>query len=313
MSEVRQIAILGAGTVGSSWAGLFVARGLCVRFFDAHDQTHEEAMERIRANAAFLADAGLADPTESKRGIEALSAASSIEELVKDAGFIQESVTESYEIKKASLSPASEASPPEAIIASSSSGLLMTELQKVIKHPERSVIAHPFNPPHLVPLVELVPGEKTSEHSLQTARSFFESIGKIPVVLNKEVPGHIANRLCAALWREAIDLVASGVASVEEVDKALYAGPGLRWAILGTHMIYHLGGGEGGYRNFIDHIGSTFSEYWKTMPTWSEIPDAAKDEIVKGVVDAQGDRTLEEIAQWRDDKLVTLVKAIYSD
>jgi len=313
MSEMRQVAVLGAGTVGSSWAALFAARGLSVRFFDAHEQTHAEAGERIRNNAAFLADEGLADSTAYRTGIEALAAASSIEELVFDADFIQESVTESYDVKKAILGPTSEASPPEAIIASSSSGLLMTELQKVIKHPERSVIAHPFNPPHLVPLVELVPGDQTSEQTVQTARTFFESIGKVPVVLNKEVPGHIANRLSAALWREAIDLVASGVASVEEVDKALHAGPGLRWAILGQHMIYHLGGGEGGYRNFIDHIGATFGEYWKTMPTWSEIPEAAKEQIVQGVVEEQGERTLAEMSQWRDEKLVKLVKAIYGE
>jgi carnitine 3-dehydrogenase len=311
MSEMKQIAILGAGTVGSSWAALFAARGLSVRFFDAHEQTHAEARERICNNAAFLAEAGLADSAAYERGINALAASPNIEELVCDADFIQESVTESYDVKKAILGPTSEASPSEAIIASSSSGLLMTELQKVIKHPERSVIAHPFNPPHLVPLVELAPGEQTSQQTVQTARAFFESIGKVPVVLNKEVPGHIANRLSAALWREAVDLVASGVASVDEVDKALHAGPGLRWAILGQHMIYHLGGGAGGYRNFIDHIGSTFSEYWKTMPTWTEIPEPAKEQIVQGVVEAQGKRTLAEMSQWRDQKLVKLVKAIY--
>ncbi|MDA0837149.1 MAG: 3-hydroxyacyl-CoA dehydrogenase NAD-binding domain-containing protein [Planctomycetota bacterium] len=313
MSDMKQIAILGAGTVGSSWASLFVAHGLSVRFFDAHEQTQSEAWKHIRANAAFLAKEGLADSSDYERGINALAAASSIEELVCDADFIQESVTESYDVKKAILGPTSEASRPDAIIASSSSGLLMTEVQKAIKHPERSVIAHPFNPPHLVPLVELVPGEQTSEQTVQAARVFFESIGKVPVVLNKEVPGHIANRLSAALWREAIDLVASGVASVEEVDKALHAGPGLRWAILGQHMIYHLGGGEGGYLNFIDHIGSTFSEYWKTMPTWTEIPEEVKEQIVRGVVEAQGERTLAEVSQWRDDKLVKLVKAVYGE
>ncbi|MCX5820566.1 MAG: 3-hydroxyacyl-CoA dehydrogenase NAD-binding domain-containing protein, partial [Deltaproteobacteria bacterium] len=173
------------------------------------------------------------------------------------------------------------------------------------------LIAHPFNPPHLVPLVELVPGQKTDPAVMERVKRFFEGLGKIPVVLKREVPGHIANRLAAALWREAIDLVIQGVASVEDVDKALYAGPGIRWALMGQHQIYHLGGGEGGYGYFIDHIGKAFGAYWKEMATWSEISPESRKRLVEGVKQAMGERDAAEIARWRDEKIVGLLKVIY--
>src|SRR5207253_1524509 len=145
--------------------------------------------------------------------------------------------------------------PAEAIVASSASGLLARQMQEGLAHPERFLVAHPFNPPHLIPLVELVPGPQTSPAVLQAALGFYTSLGKTPIVLRKEVPGHIANRLAVAVWREAIDLVANGVASLEDVDKALYAGPGLRWSSMGQHMIYHVNGGPRGYAGFFEHFG----------------------------------------------------------
>jgi 3-hydroxyacyl-CoA dehydrogenase len=198
---------------------------------------------------------------------------------------------------------------PSTIIASSSSGLLMTEIQQVMNYPQRSLIAHPFNPPHLIPLVELVPGKQTDPEIIKTMYDFYQGLGKIPVVLKKEVPGHIANRLAVALWREAIELVATGVASVEDVDKALYAGPGIRWALMGQHLIYHLGGGEGGYEYFIDHIGREFEKY--QMASWTKIPEDARKAIIAGVKDSLGGRSVSELAQWRDEKLVELLKVIY--
>ena len=139
----------------------------------------------------------------------------------------------------------------------------------------------------------------------------YQGLGKIPVVLKKEVLGHIANRLAAALWREAIDLVATGVASVEDVDKALYAGPGIRWALMGQHLIYHLGGGDGGYEYFINHIGKAFEKYWQGMASWTEIPEDAKEAIISGVKDSLGGQSLSKLTQWRDEKLVKLLKVIY--
>jgi len=233
-----------------------------------------------------------------------------LEETLAGADLVQESVKEDYDTKTDLFREIEALIRPGAVIASSSSGLLMTRMQSVLKHPERSLIAHPFNPPHLVPLVELVPGDKTDPDVVESARGFFEGLGKVPVVLKKEVPGHIANRLAAALWRESIDLVASGVASVEDVDKALRAGPGLRWALMGQHLIYHLGGGEGGYRHMINHIGKSFNAYWETMPTWTQIPEAAKEQIIRGIEESVGDRSVQELSEERDRNLARILKAL---
>ncbi len=227
----------------------------------------------------------------------------------KDVEFVHESVFENYDVKKEVFAQMDGFAHPATIIASSSSGLLMTEIQKVMKYPQRSLIAHPFNPPHLIPLVELVSGRQTAPEVITTMSNFYQGFGKIPVVLQKEVPGHIANRLAAALWREAIDLVVAGVASVEDVDKALYAGPGTRWAFMGPHLIYHLGGGEGGYEYFINHIGKAFEEYWQGMASWTEIPEDAKEAIISGVKNSLDGQSLSELTQWRDEKLVELLKA----
>lgn len=310
-TDIKRIGILGAGTIGSSWAAFFAGKGLHVRYFDSVPETMASAHAKIQDGLGFLRANELADEEDCAEGERHLEPVEGIEALVKDADLIQESATEDYGVKNEVLSVADAHSPPTAIIASSSSGLLMTEMQKVMSRPERALIAHPFNPPHLVPLVELVPGEQTSPETLDRAQGFYEALGKIPVQLKKEVPGHIANRLAAALWREALDLVASGVASVEDVDKALYAGPGLRWALMGQHLIYHLGGGQGGYQYFIDHIGKTFEAYWRTMPDWTQIPEETRQAAIDGVEDSLHGRSIAEISAWRNEKLVKLVKAIY--
>ena len=204
--------------------------------------------------------------------------------------------SERYDVKKTSSGRSIRLAAPDAILASSSSGLLISELQTVMEHPGRSLIAHPFNPPHLMPLVELVPGKQTAPAVLAEAKKLFESLGKVPVVLNKEVPGHIANRLQAAVWREAIDLVLKGVASVADVDKALAAGPGIRWALLGPHMIFHLGGGPGGMKYFIDHVGVSFDKLWTDMATWTSLPADTTDALVSGVQEEAGDAPLQDLA-----------------
>ena len=202
---------------------------------------------------------------------------------------------------------------PDAVRASSSSSLPMTRVQKSVKRPGRCVVAHPFNPPHLVPLVEIVPGNQTTPQTVEDVRTFFNGLGKMPVVLKKETTGFIANRLAAALWREAVDLVLNGVASVQDVDRALFAGPGIRWAFMGQHLIYHLGGGEGGYDYFIKHIGKAFGDIWKDMATWNEISDDSKSKLVQGMDEVMSGKKLNDVAQWRDKKIVALLKTIYGE
>jgi carnitine 3-dehydrogenase len=225
---------------------------------------------------------------------------------------IQESIAERLDIKRDAHQLIEQHAPSTAIIASSTSGLLASEMQKALKHPERFLIAHPFNPPHLVPLVELVSGPQTSAETLKNTYDFYTRLGKIPVVLNKEVPGHLANRLAAAVWREAIHLVASGVASLEDVDKALYAGPGLRWAFMGQHMVYHLGGGAGGYPAFFKHLGPAAETWIRDLASWDRIPETAQKEVLSQIDGATHGRSVAELERWRDEKLASLVRALYA-
>ncbi|MCJ8329710.1 MAG: NAD-binding protein [Lentisphaeria bacterium] len=306
----KQIAILGAGTIGSSWASFFASKGLDVRVFDNDLKTRKKAEEHINEQLTAMHENGLITDDAFAKSQISYHIVDTLDTLLDGADYIQESVIEDYAIKDLVYREIESLIGAETIIASSSSGLLITKMQEALAKPGRSLIAHPFNPPHLIPLVELVAGEKTEPSTISDVKGFFEALGKTPVVLNKEVPGHIANRLAAALWREALALVDNDVASVEDVDKALSAGPGLRWALMGQHMIYDLNGGEGGYENFITGIGASFSEYWKTMDDWTEIPDSAKEKAVAGIADFYTDKTQADWLEWRDDKLMKILKIL---
>lgn len=309
--SICAIGILGTGTIGSSWATFFASRGMKVRMFDVAPESLERGIAKARANLEALVCHGLLDPDRLAPVLGNIEPATDMAPFLDGVDYVQESTVEDDAVKAKVFAAMDRLAPGRTILASSSSGLLMTEIQKNVSRPERCLIAHPFNPPHLVPLVEIVPGRKTDSAVVERVKRFFEGLGKIPVVLKQEVPGHIANRLAAALWREAIDLVIRGVASVEDVDKALYAGPGIRWAVMGQHMIYHLGGGKGGYGYFIDHIGKAFGAYWRDMASWSEISPESRKMVVEGVQKAMGGRDVADIARWRDEKIVGLLKVIY--
>lgn len=308
---IQAIGILGTGTIGSSWAAFFAAQGMKVWMHDVDPAIVERGIGKAYENLEALVRYGLMEKERLAAIKGNIAPAGDMAALLDGIDYVQESVAETYEVKGKVYAEMDRLASPRTILASSSSGLLMSEIQKHVARPERCLIAHPFNPPHLVPLVELVPGQKTDPAIVQRVKRFFEELGKIPVVLKLEVPGHIANRLAAALWREAIDLVIRGVASVEDVDKAIYAGPGIRWALMGQHMIYHLGGGEGGYGYFIDHIGKAFGAYWREMASWSEISPKSRERLVDGVRKSMGERDAAEIARWRDEKIVGLLKVIY--
>ncbi|MGZ3570267.1 MAG: 3-hydroxyacyl-CoA dehydrogenase family protein [Thermodesulfobacteriota bacterium] len=309
--EIKRIGILGTGTIGASWATFFSSKGIPVKMYDVDTSILERGVRKAKENLGTLVEYGMLDKAKLRAATENVLLADDLREMVEDADYVQESVLEDYDVKKKIFHELDLLAPENVILASSSSGLLMSEIQSVTEKPQRCLIAHPFNPPHLVPLVELVPGRQTDLELVQFVKGFFEGLGKIPVLLKKEAPGHIANRLAAALWRESIEIVTRGIASVEDVDKALYAGPGIRWALMGQHLIYHLGGGEGGYEYFIDHIGKAFGTLWEDMPTWTEISDESKKTLVEGIKDAVGDKSLTDLAQWRDKKIVDLVKVIY--
>jgi 3-hydroxypropionate dehydrogenase (NADP+) len=218
-------------------------------------------------------------------------------------------VPEDFKLKKQIFREVSSLTKPSTIIASSTSGLSMTEIQKAALRPERCIIVHPINPPHLIPLVEIVPGKETSEDIVRTVYDFMTRLQKVPIIVREEVPGFVFNRLSAALWREALDLLDKDVATVEDIDKTIYAGMGLRWAIMGPFLTYHLGGGEGGLEHFIEHLGPAFSEWWKSMETWTSIPPSAVKKAVEGVKQMNGvkTKTYDELVRWRDEKLIELL------
>ncbi len=306
-----KIGIVGTGLIGSGWAAFYAAKGFAVNLFDVNASVRQAGRERTLAYLTLLRDHDLLDTDGHDRAVAGLAVTDDLSEAVEGTHLVQESVTERYDVKKNVFRQIDRAADPDTILASSSSGLLISELQTVMERPERSLIAHPFNPPHLVPLVELVPGKQTAPTVLAETKTLFESLGKVPVVLNQEVPGHIANRLQAAVWREAIDLVLKGVASVADVDKAIAAGPGIRWALFGPHMIFHLAGGPGGMKHFIEHVGVSFDKVWADMASWTSLPAETTDALVSGVQEEAGERSLQEIAQSRDEKIVKLLQAIY--
>jgi carnitine 3-dehydrogenase len=308
---IDRCAVVGAGTIGTGWATLFASQGLEVVLFDEDAEAAHAALDAIDGQLRFLQEHDLLAVESAGVARTKLRIAPDLEDAVRNVQLVQEAVFESYEAKRRVFGALDRAVPAEVLLASSSSGLLMSEIQKAAEaHPERCLIAHPINPVYLIPLVELVPGKWTAPEVMARARAFYEGVGKVPVTLRKEVPGYLENRLTAAMWREAIDLVEQGVASVEDVDRAIWAGPGLRYALMGPLLIYHLAGGRGGVRRVIEHLGPAVSDWWKDMRTWTEIPSGTVDALEAGLEEAMDGRSIEEVTAWRDRALVDLVKRL---
>jgi len=299
--------------VGQGWGTLFALNGYETMLIDVDEKRLEEAVARVNFQIDFLVNAGLGKDSEKAKN--RITTATSIAEGVHDASFVVESVYESYDAKRVVYKEMDEHAPADTPLASSSSGLLMSRIQTAATHhPERCIVAHPWNPVYLIPLVELCPGELTSEKTTRRTYKLMEEIGKVPIIVRKEVPGFIANRLSAVLWREALDLVDKGVASAEDVDKAVSFGPGLRWAIMGPYLTYHLGGGSGGLEYIMRHIGVSKAEWLETMAKWTRTPDSAVEKAVRGVSEMRlvKEKTYEELESYRDERLVQLLKIIRS-
>ncbi|MEH2482371.1 3-hydroxyacyl-CoA dehydrogenase [Nitrobacteraceae bacterium AZCC 2146] len=301
---IRRVTIIGTGVIGASWATLFLANGLDVVATDVAPGA-EAALKRFVAAAwPAMQRLGLASGASQSR----LSFTATLTDAVKDADLIQENGPEKIEFKKTLYRQLDELLHPSVIIASSSSGLTMSEIQSACEmHPERCVIGHPFNPPHLIPLVEIVGGAKTSEATIQRAAEFYTSIGQRTVRLNKEMPGHVANRLQAALAREVYYLVAEGVVSAADVDTALCWGPGLRWGIMGNMMLNHLGGGPGGIEHFFQQFAGPMTAWWKTLGSPVLTPEVQK-KLIDSVHAEAGSRSIDELAAERDEVLLGLLE-----
>jgi 3-hydroxyacyl-CoA dehydrogenase len=301
---IRRVAIIGTGVIGASWTTLFLANGLDVVATDVAPGAEAALKTFVAAAWPALQRLGLASGASQNR----LSFTAALTDAVKDVDLVQENGPEKIDFKKTLYRQLDELLHPSVIIASSSSGLTMSEIQSACEmHPERCVIGHPFNPPHLVPLVEIVGGAKTSKDTIERAAEFYTSIGQRTVRVNKEMPGHVANRLQAALAREVYYLVAEGVVSAADVDTALCWGPGLRWGIMGNMMLNHLGGGPGGIEHFFQQFAGPMTAWWKTLGSPVLTPEVQK-KLINSVHAEVGSRTIEELEAERDEVLLGLIE-----
>jgi carnitine 3-dehydrogenase len=294
------VTILGGGTIGASWAALLLAHGYPVRLYEPSTAAHERTRVLIRRQLEQLATA---------KGAEAAGAhvTHDLREALADARVILECAPERLEIKRSLFAEVEQWVAAEVVIASSSSALQPSQLQEGMRHPERLAVAHPFNPPHLVPLVELVPGRQTHSTTLDCIEQLMRSLDKVTIRVQKELTGHVANRLTAALWREAVYLVAIGAATVTDIDLAITSGPGLRWATIGPHMAYHLAGGTGGIRHYLEHLGPTQEARWSELGS-PKLDQPTRELLIAGVNDEAAGRTIDDIEEQRDRHLLEILE-----
>ncbi len=311
--NIKNAATVGGGVIGSGWTLLFAMHGIKVTMYDINDDCLNAAQKTIGQYMENLIDLGAIEEEGKDRISANILFTTSMEEAVQGAEFIQENGPERLEIKRSIIAQIERYASKEALIASSSSGLLISDIVADATYPERIIGGHPYNPPHLIPLVEMTYCDKTDPVSVQRGKEFYQAIGKEAVILNKECPGYIANRLQLAVYREMIDLVCKGVCSVEDADKSLVYGPGLRWAVFGHNMIMQLGN-PGGLKGMLEMLGNAGDVWLNDMADWKHIPDdyaikaqQAVNEMMKNYPDAIG-HTNEEIIHYRDKMLVNILK-----
>lgn len=303
-NPVQRVAVIGTGVIGASWATLFLARGLDVTAFDVAPNAEGALREAIDRHWPAMRQIGLADGAS----IDRLKFCPSVEAAVEGAQFVQENGPERLDFKLAVFASMDAAAQPNAVLASSSSSFMVTEFQDACSHPERVVLGHPFNPPHLIPLVEVCGGQGTAASAIESAMTFYAACGKRPVRLRREIRGHIANRLQAALWQEAFHLVESGVATVADVDDAIAHGPGLRWALLGPFLNMHLSGGQEGLMHVLAHLGPAIETLWRDLGKVTLTPEC-QAAVIAGVSQALEGRDLGSTVAGRDRLLVDLLRA----
>jgi len=298
---VRHVAIVGTGVIGASWAAYYLARGLDVIATDPAPNAEANLRKYVDEAWDLLTKVGLVPGASRER----LSFTPQMARALGDADLVQENGPERPDVKIKLFAQIDEMTPPDAILASSSSGITPDVIQSACRRPERVLIGHPFNPPHVIPLVEVVGGAKTSEDSIARAIAFYADIGKKPIRLHKAVPGHAANRIQAALYKEVLYLIQQGVLSVTDADKAVSYGPGPRWGVMGQSLQWHLGGGAGGIAHFMEHLMDGLAGLMKSLGT-PEVTPALKQTIVKGVLEEAGKRTVEEWARSENEVIAGL-------
>jgi carnitine 3-dehydrogenase len=304
VSTTSRVAVVGTGGIGGGWAAYFLSRGFDVIATDPQPNAEHDLRRRVALYWQALEELGLAPGASTDR----LQFVPSIERAVESANFVQESGPERLEIKHDIYRRMSAAAPADTPLVSSSSFFLVSDLQKVAVRPERVVLGHPFNPPHLVPLVEVAGSPQTSEVAIHRVIEFYKRIGKKPVRLKREIFGHIANRLQTALWREAFHLIASGVASAEDVDTAMTEGPGMRGAVLGPCMVWHVSGGEGGIRSTVAHMGPPLKAMVNELHT-GELTDDIFRKVIESTEAMVAGKDTDTLRRYRDDGLLKVAAA----
>jgi carnitine 3-dehydrogenase len=303
-AEVDRVAVLGASTIGASWTAQFLARGLNVAVYDPAPDVPTRVLEFVERAWPTLERVGLSANADPNRVTFHDDPAAAVE----GAALVQENGPENLEIKRRLFAAMEAGIAPDAVVASSTSGLMPSELQADRANPERYVVGHPFNPPHLIPLVEVVGGRATDPTVVDWTVDFYAAIGKRPIRIKREVPGHVANRMQVALYREAIHLVLEDVASMADVDAAIAYGPGLRWALMGPHLAHHLAGGRGGLRHLLEHIGPGIERWWNDLGR-PDLTPAAIDRLVEAFAEAET-RSTSQLEAERDALLVALLETL---
>ena len=299
---IRRIAIVGTGVIGASWSAQYLARGFDVVATDPAPDAEAKLRKYVDETWGALTAIGLSKGASRER----LSFTTDMKQALSQADLVQENGPERPEFKMKLFADMDVATPPDSIIASSSSGITPSVMQSKCEHPERVLVGHPFNPPHLVPLVEVVGGAKTAPEALQQAMRFYASIGKKPILLRKEMLGHVANRLQIALYREVLYLIEQDVLSVADADDAVSWGPGLRWALMGPNLQFHVAGGAGGIHHFLDGVFEGLQPVFKSLGD-PKITTELKSKIAQGVLQEAGSRSVEQLAKGENEQLVALL------
>jgi carnitine 3-dehydrogenase len=304
-THIKLFAALGTGVIGSGWIARALANGMDVIAWDPAPGAEAALRARIEKCWPALEKNGLAAGASQSR----LRFVATVEECVKDADFIQESAPETLQLKIDLHAEITAAARSDVLIGSSTSGLLPSEFYAKARNPKRCLVGHPFNPVYLLPLVEVVGGEKTSPEAIEAAIGIYKAMGMKPLHVRKEVPGFIADRLLEAQWREALHLINDGVATTGEIDDAIRYGAGIRWSFMGSFLIYTLAGGDAGMRHFMSQFGPALKLPWTKLVA-PELTDGLIDEIVDGTKVQLGKHSIAEMERYRDDCLMAVQEAI---
>jgi 3-hydroxypropionate dehydrogenase (NADP+) len=308
-SPKPRVAIVGAGAIGCGWASLCVTHAWPAVLVDADARTMDRALAEIARRARALVALGRADADLVEEGLCGVQPARSLLHACGAADWIIESVPEDLALKHRLFENLGQVAQHSAVISSSSSGLPITDVAARCREPGRCITAHPLNPPELIPLVEVVPGKFTAPGTVDTMRTWLRKLGRIPIVLNREVPGNVVGRIAAAVWRECIDLVLTGVVDVDEIDRAVSLGPGLGWAAAGPHLTYHLGAGEGGVGVFLQQLLQSFEGWWGSLARWEKLePEQVR--ALTALIEKSYGQKLDALGEARDRRLAAILQAL---